>query len=80
MSHPLGIFRAVATRDGQARARDGQAYFAMNKLDESGSGDAAALMRQGGELYEIQFGDGEWLLVRAADLVTGTVPHAGMTD
>lgn len=63
----IGCFRARATRDGEARARDGQAYFAMRRLEESSPrpGERA--------LFEIQFADGHWMLVREDDLVAGTI-------
>lgn len=63
----LGIFRARVTCDGEALARDGQPYFAMNRLDER---NRAAGDR---ELFEIQFADGVWMLVREDDLVTGVI-------
>lgn len=63
----IGIFRARVTRDGEALARDGQPYFSMNRLSE--------LNRADGEraLFEIQFADGTWILVREDDLVAGTI-------
>ncbi|MBC7630537.1 hypothetical protein [Aeromicrobium sp.] len=77
---PLGVFRSISTRDGEAQRRDGEPYFAMKRLDEGLSTDdeayAAKLMGRGGELYEVQFGDGVWMLTRVADLVAGTVSPA----
>jgi hypothetical protein len=74
---PIGVFRPVSTRDGEAQRRDGEPYFAMNRMDESLSTDdegyTATLMGRGGELFEVQFADGVWMLARAADLVAGTV-------
>jgi hypothetical protein len=63
----IGIFHARVTRDGEALARDGQPYFSMNRLVER--------HRPEGEraLFEIQFADGMWMLVREDDLVTGTI-------
>jgi hypothetical protein len=63
----LGCFRARVTRDGEAMARDGQPYFAMNRLLEvnPAGGDR--------DLFEIQFADGVWMLVREDDLVWGTI-------
>ena len=63
----IGVFRARVTRDGEALARDGQPYFAMKCLSE--------LNRPDGEraLFEIQFADGLWMLVREDDLVAGTI-------
>jgi hypothetical protein len=56
----LGVFRAVSTRDGEAQARDGQCFFALNTLD-SQADEAIA---------EIQFGDGLWMLASEKDLET----------
>lgn len=63
----IGVFRARSTRDGEALARDGEPYFAMNRLEEENriEGDR--------DLFEIQFGDGLWMLVREDDLVAGTI-------
>jgi hypothetical protein len=63
----LGCFRARVTRDGEAMMRDGQPYFAMNRLgeDDPAEGDR--------DLFEIQFADGRWMLVREDDLVWGTI-------
>lgn len=68
-SDPIGIFRARSTRDGEAFARKGQPYFAINCLQESAKpvGDRG--------LLGIQFGDGKWKLVRLDDLVQ-VVPRA----
>lgn len=57
---PLGIFHAVSTRDAVAQARDGWPYFAANRRGTDSSGE---------QIYEIQFGDGEWMLAAEADLV-----------
>lgn len=72
---PLGIFRAVSTRDAEALSRDGQPYFDMHRLDESLPDEdrTRILMARGGELYEVQFGDGTWMLVRAEDLTAGVI-------
>jgi hypothetical protein len=56
----LGVFHAVSTRDGEAQARDGQCFFALNTLD-SQADEAIA---------EIQFGDGLWMLASEKDLET----------
>lgn len=56
---PLGTFHARVTRDGEAQRRDGEAYFMLNELE----GDA-----RGGELVEIMFEDGMWMIATAADL------------
>jgi len=55
---PLGVFHAVSTRDGEARARDGEDFYALNPLG-SQSGEAAV---------EIQFEDGFWMLAVPDDL------------
>ncbi|WP_107706241.1 hypothetical protein [Nocardioides allogilvus] len=63
ISDPIGIFRARSTKDGEAFERDGQSYFAINPLQERAkpAGDR--------DLFEIQFGDGIWMLARLDDLV-----------
>ena len=63
----IGYFRARVTRDGEAIARDGQPYFAMNRLAE----DSPSLGDR--DLFEIQFADGLWMLVREDDLVAGLI-------
>lgn len=62
-SVPIGTFRAHSTRDGMACSRDGEPYFAINRLDERAKpvGDW--------DLFEIQFADGVWMLARLDDLV-----------
>lgn len=59
-STPIGTFRAVKTRDAVARTRDGWPYFEVNFQGMSPTGEA---------LYEIRFGDGEWMLAAADDLI-----------
>lgn len=59
----IGIFRARVTRDAEALARDGQPYFAMNRLAEKSQPE----FERG--LFEIQFRDGIWMLAREDDLV-----------
>lgn len=59
-SAPLGTFRAVKTRDAVARTRDGWPYFEANFQGMSPTGEP---------LYEIRFGDGEWMLAVAEDLI-----------
>jgi hypothetical protein len=56
---PQGVFHAVSTRDGEAVARDGQPYFRTKLKGEDHVGEA---------VYEIEFADGLWMLVTAADL------------
>lgn len=58
---PLGTFRAVKTRDAVARTRDGWPYFEANFQGMSPTGEP---------LYEIRFGDGQWMLAAAEDLIT----------
>jgi len=41
----------------------------MNLMEESSTKGLA----EGGDLFEIQFLDGEWMLARAVDLVAGGV-------
>lgn len=66
-SEPIGTFRARVTRDAAALERDGEQYFARNRLEERhGRPDDRPL-------YEIQFEDGSWMLVREDDLVVGTI-------
>ena len=64
---PIGIFHARVTRDGAALARNGERYFAMNRLAETNRPGRART------LFEIQFADGVWMLVREEDLVTGVI-------
>lgn len=64
---PIGIFRARVTRDGAALARNGEPYFALNRLAET---NRPGHVRT---LFEIQFADGIWMLVREEDLVTGVI-------
>ena len=54
----LGVFHAGRTRDGEAQARDGQAFYALNALDSQA--DEA--------IVEIQFSDGTWMLATPTDL------------
>lgn len=54
----LGVFHAVSTRDGEAQARDGQAFYALNRLGSQA--DEA--------IVEIQFSDGTWMLATPTDL------------
>lgn len=66
-SDGIGTFRARVTHDAVALERDGQRYFAMNRLDERDGGVGER------PLYEIQFSDGLWMLAREDDLVAGTI-------
>ena len=56
----LGVFHAVSTRDGEAQARDGQAFYALNRLGSQADG----------AIVEIQFSDGTWMLATPTDLET----------
>ena len=56
----LGVFHAVSTRDGEAEARDGQAFYALNPLDS----------QMNEPVVEIRFGDGIWMLSTPTDLET----------
>lgn len=57
---PLGTFHAVKTLDAVARTRDGWPFFEANLQGRTTSGEL---------LFEILFGDGEWMLAVADDLV-----------
>lgn len=63
----IGYFRARVTRDGEALAGDEQPYFAMHRIEESNPSPGER------PLFEIQFADGHWMLVREDDLVAGIV-------
>lgn len=67
----IGVFRARVTRDGEGLERDGQPYFQMNRMAEASRLDGDR------DLFEIQFGDGLWMLVREDDLVAGSIGPAG---
>jgi hypothetical protein len=57
---PLGWFYAVATRDAVAQTRDGWPYFEAHSRGAD---------PKGMELFEIRFGDGEWMLAVEVDLL-----------
>ena len=57
---PLGVFHAFSTRDGEAQAHDGLAFYALNPMDSQGDQ----------ETVEIQFGDGFWMLASRDDIET----------
>lgn len=63
----IGVFRARVTRDGEALVRDGHPYFSMNRLVERNRPEGERV------LFEINFADGMWILVREDDLVAGTI-------
>lgn len=58
-SEPVGVFRSITSRDGNARERDGQPYFARRKVADD---------PRDGVIYEVLYADGEWALASAADL------------
>lgn len=53
-STPVGTFRAVDTRDGEAHRRDGEPVFSVRRLDD--------------ETVEVLFGDGRWMLCAPTDV------------
>lgn len=57
----LGTFRSVITRDGVAQTRDGWPFFEANFKGMGPDGEP---------IYEIRFGDGEWMLAAAQDLIS----------
>ncbi len=57
---PMGWFHAVQTRDAVARAREGWPYFEAQPRGTDSTGKL---------LFEIRFGDGEWMLAVEADLL-----------
>lgn len=65
----IGIFRARVTRDGEALARDGHPYYGMNRLGEANRPEGER------DLFEIQFADELWMLVREDDLVAGIIDN-----
>lgn len=56
---PLGWFYAVETRDAVAQTRDGWPYFEAHPRGAD---------LKGMQLFEIRFGDGEWMLAVEVDL------------
>lgn len=58
--HPLGRFRSITTRDATGLSHDGEVYYAWNALPSSGEPQ-----------YEIQFGDGTWMLCSGNELEGG---------
>ena len=58
---PLAMFNARVTRDGSALERDGDRFFATNRLPESVPSDE-------GDLFEVEFADGVWMLASTPDL------------
>ncbi|GGH97621.1 hypothetical protein ACFFGR_08750 [Arthrobacter liuii] len=57
---PLGWFHAVKTRDAVAQTRDGWPYFEANARGSDPTGAT---------VFEIRFGDGEWMLAVEGDLL-----------
>lgn len=70
-SAPMGRIRAHSTCDGEALAREGQPYCAINRLSETSKRQWER------DLFEIQFADGLWMLVRLDELVQ-VVPRASV--
>jgi hypothetical protein len=62
-SVPIGTFRAHSTRDGEALARNGQPYYAINRLSETFKPERER------DLFKILFADDLWMLARLDDLV-----------
>lgn len=62
-----GIFRAVSTRDGEARHRHGEPYVGVREVGTDPRG-----LRQ----FEIQFLDGIWMLAVESDLETTVEPKS----
>lgn len=56
---PLGTFHAALTRDAVGLTRDGWPYFQKHYRGRDVHGIG---------LFEIQFGDGEWMLAVEEDL------------
>jgi hypothetical protein len=56
---PLGVFHAVRTRDAVGLARDGWPYFVKHRRGFDTEGQV---------IFEIQFGDGQWMLAVDEDL------------
>lgn len=56
---PIGTFTVRRTRDANALARDGEPVYGMNEVRGSSPEES---------LIEIQFGDGEWILVDPDEL------------
>lgn len=56
---PLGWFHAAKTRDAVAQTRDGWPYFEAH---------ARGADQTGATIFEIRFGDGEWMLAAEGDL------------
>lgn len=60
---PLGVFHAVVTRDAVGLTRDGWPYFRKNPQGHDVHGNM---------LFEVQFGDGKWMLAVEEDLTEMT--------
>lgn len=56
---PIGTFTVRRTRDANALVRDGELVYAMNEVRGSGPQDS---------LIEVQFEDGDWILVDSDEL------------
>jgi hypothetical protein len=67
---PLGVFRAVTTRDHVALQRDGVPYYDIDYIRE----------QPDGPLYEIRFADGDWMLASIHDLHLAPEPPRPDTE
>lgn len=56
-----GVFHSRVTRDAMGRERDGEPFFEANLLSER-------VPSSEGELFEVRFRDGVWMLARTPDL------------
>lgn len=54
---PVGVFRARATRDAQARERDGMTIMLIKELQAEGE-----------PVFEVMFEDGVWILASSVDI------------
>lgn len=64
----MGVFHAVRTRDATALAHDGKPFLDLHPVREDG-----ILADEEGDLFEIRFADGLWILATSADLDFSTV-------
>lgn len=54
-----GVFRAVSVRDSEALRRDGERFYDSRPVKTSAVHE---------DMYEVQFGDGQWMLAALIDL------------
>lgn len=57
----IGVFHSRTTRDASAQDRDGEMFLEANPLDER-------IPSPEGDLFEVRFADGLWMLARTPDL------------